>query len=112
MSDKAAMPICCVKLQYSVESLCRDTVDMQYILIQRYLPRNLKNGLHISLHDNLLFNLECFPGSQCHENPSRKYCTRKSYPYISIHLFFTFVKILTGVSALRKQDVWGGTRLN
>ena len=64
------------KSVHSVESICRDIADTQYMLKSFH-----KNRPHISLYDNLLFIFKCFPGqedSQYCENTSRKYRTRKS----------------------------------
>ena len=47
----------------SVDSICRDTTDTQYMLIQKISP-NLRNGTLISRYNHIRFIFKCFHDQQ------------------------------------------------
>jgi len=59
----------------SVDLICRDSVDTQYMAIQK-ISQNLKNSKLISLDNNVPFNFKCF-----HDQQDSQWCEKASQRY-------------------------------
>ena len=70
----------CVGIIESVDSICRNSADTQYVIMQKIF-QNLKNSKLINLYNNVSFIFKCFCGeqhNQWYEKASQKYQTIKS----------------------------------